>query len=254
MRRKVPLTVAYSSYTSTQHSQTPAFIMPPKHDVEEFSFSQDAIEEAISPAGIQQGVAALLGKATAPSISEKPAAAALGTTSRRSSVERPEETVNAIDSDLQRYRDDELLRLESRMNTMSLDLEKISRDRSGLMNILEKQSAQVSDMVKTIQRQEVTIASLEAQLKLQQTMHSQSLANLETDLKNRIRDGLSSLKNTPEIIERLMSATNGILATLPSEAVETIKKVELTPQERRTLTNVRQQTAAPKVKIPKHLR
>lgn len=62
------------------------------------------------------------------------------------------------------------------------------------------------------------------------------------------------MHETPDIVEKLVQSTNQIIGFLPEETKKTLKKVELTSQEKAVMTSLRTQTATPRRKLPKHAR
>ncbi|QMP84017.1 hypothetical protein QKS76_gp5 [Cryphonectria parasitica sclerotimonavirus 1] len=98
------------------------------------------------------------------------------------------------------------------------------------------------------------IGLLRSQIAVNATTCTETVSAVEKDLKERLRENLQIHKETPELTERLISATEALRSLLPKETQETVSRVELLPEEKKILESIKKKTAPLQKKLPKHAR
>jgi hypothetical protein len=133
--------------------------------------------------------------------------------------------------------------------------QEIQNDNNLLAETVKKQEVALRHQDSIQKKYEAEIASLK-------THHTTQIAELTTRINNaekmftdKIRDSLSTIKETPELIERLVQATNMALSNLPQDVQTTLGEVKLTENEKKTVEKAKNLIAPPKMKkLPRHMR
>ncbi|QJW39407.1 hypothetical protein [Botrytis cinerea negative-stranded RNA virus 4] len=77
----------------------------------------------------------------------------------------------------------------------------------------------------------------------------------KNDLQKRIDETIEIHKDTPLLIEKLVSACNNVVSVLPSDVKSGLQEVQLNAKEKKTLSDIRSKAPATKTKrLPPHLR
>ncbi len=251
--------------------------MSKSRDIDDLSIKESVVRDAVSDKGLGEGVAALTGKKVksgaasqnkqasgkkAPvvksPVTTRPNSAGSATKAVTPPLPPATSEVDTDESDEDLLSSSEIsgdvYRLRRQMENLHNDMARVVRECSGLPGIIEKQSKELSELSSIVKRQSATIASMEAQIHKEQSLRDKMKIDLEADYKKRIQDGIDALRSTPEIIERLLQSANTMLASVPLEVQQGLKKLELTPSEKATVEHVRKQTTPAKVRIPKHFR
>lgn len=239
-----------------------------KQDIEEYSLSEDLMNELNDEQNIQNAIAIASG-------------------ARASSDDWAEQTFQPIDDQV--YND------PSPKKTAEMDVNKktVSRSSSAeqhhkeviesmkkegiLGDVFEKSLA--SDLALTKMR----LSKLEEHSRLQANTIERLLAKLDeqekrtrsldsivaqfgpnfndiimatkNDLQKRIDETLEIHKETPLLIEKLVSASNSVVNALPSDVKSGLQEVQLNVKEKKLLSDIRSKAPVTKTKrLPPHLR
>jgi hypothetical protein len=131
-----------------------------------------------------------------------------------------------------------------RMQSEIASLQELTAKQGSLISKLNKQNNESREMLdKLIKHHNNDISGLRA-----------TVEAYASDAKKRLDDTVEIHRDTPVLVERLVTLTNELMSFLPEERKADMKAIKLTPQEAKVMTSVKQRTEVSKKKIPKHLR
>jgi hypothetical protein len=131
-----------------------------------------------------------------------------------------------------------------RMQSEIASLQELTAKQGSLISKLNKQNSESREMLdKLIKHHNNDISGLRA-----------TVEAYASDAKKRLDDTVEIHRDTPVLVERLVTLTNELMSFLPEEKKADMKTIKLTPQEAKVMTSVKQRTEVSKKKIPKHLR
>nr|WKW94160.1 hypothetical protein [Diaporthe negative-stranded RNA virus 1] len=146
------------------------------------------------------------------------------------------------------------IEIRSSQLELSTTINELRREMIELNKLVKKQQETIGTYHDLYEIQKKEMESLRAQMNLSNTSFTEALESTNKDFKRRLDENIAVFKTTPELTDRLVSATEAMLSQLPEETKQTISKVEVSPEEKAVLETIRKRTAPAKVKLPKHAR
>lgn len=156
----------------------------------------------------------------------------------------------------------------NRERTLS-DFSNQSEGHQIMVDQVKKLTARLTEMYEVCNRQDDAIrrlleaypaidekySTLAARMSILENNYKTDMDAMTKDFKQRITDSVQIHKETPELVERLLTSVTSVTNLLPEELKAEVKEVKLTPKDTNLLTNIRQQTTGPAMKrLPKHMR
>jgi hypothetical protein len=237
-----------------------------KPDIDNVDFDNLFSQDEVTNSALREGVAALSGKSSAskvippvpasPPKIPSPKAAPNEPKKNASKPNDPGEKTDESDGNDSEPDEDtiRLTQMNSRISSLYSQLKLQKKHNEQISEFMKIQDGQIADLEAIVKSQDSRIKVLEEEVSFYKEDYKTELKSLEEKMMNKHNETVRVMHETPDIVEKLVQSTNQIIGFLPEETKKTLKKVELTPQEKAVMTSLRVQTAIPRRKLPKHAR
>jgi hypothetical protein len=149
------------------------------------------------------------------------------------------------------------VQLERKVLSQGLHIVKLEQRINAMSELLRKQGSILSRLDDTIVEQEVKINELSRNKGDILKSLDEKISAMSIDIQKRFDSTLEIHKETPELVERLLAATQRVMSQIPDEFKTQMKEVVMSEEDTERLKEITQITSSlstPKKKIPKKFR